>query len=450
MASITAPGIGSGLDVQSIVGQLMAIERQPLERLQVKQSQLEAQISAYGQLNSTISTFQTAMKDLGSYDALKVFTTQSSDAEVIDLTATSTANVGTFGVEVIRLAEQHKMSSNEILGTDTFGGAAGDSLTIQVGADPANIVTVDMSTAMTLQDIRAAINDQVDNPGVHATVINGDNGNQKLIFTADQSGADSALTLSYGGAIGATSLNMQTLNNIAGDNNLLNAEFVIDGYNITRASNNIGDVISGVTLNLESAAPGVTNTIEINRDLEAVETSVQAFADSINGLRGAIRSLRSGQLEADSSLLSIERRMFAVLNAPATGGTFSVLSEIGLSMQKDGNMTLSSNDLKAALQTDFAGIAELFASDTQGFAKRLTDLADSLLASGGLLETRTDGLEARVDDLIDRQASFEHNLGAVEARYRAQFSSLDALVGQLQGTGQFLTAQLSQLPGSGG
>jgi flagellar hook-associated protein 2 len=450
MPSITAPGIGSGLDVQSIVSQLMEIERQPLQRLQFKQNQLEAQISAYGQLSSTLSTFQSAMDSLGSLDALKVFTTNTSNAEVVDLTATSGANLGTFGIEVVRLAEQHKMSSSEILDTDTFGGSVGDSLTIQVGSDVADVITIDMSTAMTLQDIRTAINDQVDNPGVHATVINGDNNNQKLIFTSDESGEDNALTLSYSGSVAASSLNMQTLNDISGDLSLLNSEFNVDGYNITRSSNNVADVISGVTLNFVSADPGNIHTIGVDRDLETVETSVQAFADAINELRSAIKGLRNGQLEADSSLLSIERRMFGVLNSPAIDGTFSVLSEIGLSMQKDGNMTLSNSDLQSALQTDFEGVAQLFASDTQGFAKRLADLADSLLASDGLVEIRTDGLEARIDNIVDRQISFERNLEAVESRYRAQFSALDALVGQLQGTGQFLTAQLAQLPGASG
>lgn len=450
MPSITAPGIGSGIDVQSIVSQLMAIERQPLQRLQFKQNQLEAQISAYGQLSSTLSTFQTAMDDLGSFEALKVFNTKTSNADVIDLTATSSADLGTFSLEVVRLAEQHKMSSSEILNTDTFGGSAGDALMIQVGSDIADVITVDMSTAMTLQDIRTAINDDVDNPGVQATVINGDNGNQKLIFTSDNSGEDNALTLSYGGSITAASLNMTTLNDIAGDTSLLNSEFVVDGYTITRSSNNVGDVISGVTLDFVSADPGNSHTIEIERDLESVEASVQAFADAFNELRSAIRGFRSGQLEADSSLLSIERRVFSVLNTPATGGTYSVLSDIGLSMQKDGNMTLSNNNLQAALQTDFDGVAELFASDTQGFAKRLADLADSLLASDGMLESRTDGLEARVNDLVERQITFERNLTAVESRYRAQFSALDALVGQLQGTGNFLTSQLAQLPGAGG
>ena len=448
MPGISAGGIGSGLDVQSIVSQLMAIERQPLQRLQFKQSQLETQISAYGRLSSALSTFQSAMDDLGSLDALKVFTSSSSNADVIDITASSSANLGTFDTEVVRLAEHHKMSSDQILNTDTFGGSAGDSLTIQVGVDAADIITVDLSTAKTLSEIRTAINDDVTNPGVHATVINGDNGNQKLVLTADDSGQDNALTLSYGGSIASTSLNFQTLNNIAGDTSLLNAEIIVDGFTVTRSSNNIADVISGVTLNLVSADPGNAHTLQVNRDLEKVEESVQAFADAFNDLRAQFKSLRSGELEADSSLLSMERMMLSVLNTPAAGSAFSVLSEVGLSMQKDGTMTLSASDLQTALQTDFEGVAQLFAADTQGFANRFSSFADNWLGSGGMLEARTDGLETRIDNLVDRQISFERRLGTIESRYLKQFSTLDALVGQLQGTSQFLTSQLSQLPGA--
>ncbi len=202
MPGISAGGIGSGLDVQSIVSQLMAIERQPLQRLQFKQSQLEAQISAYGQLTSAVSTFQEAMDDLGTIDALKVFNTTSSNVDVIDITANDNANVGTFGIAVNRVAEHHKMASNEIANTVTFGGKRNnDALIIQVGADVAATITIDLSTAMTLSEIRTAINDDVTNPGVSATIINGDGGNQKLVLTANDSGSDNALRLSKSGKV---------------------------------------------------------------------------------------------------------------------------------------------------------------------------------------------------------------------------------------------------------
>ncbi|HHO59177.1 MAG TPA: flagellar cap protein, partial [Thiotrichales bacterium] len=210
----------------------------------------------------------------------------------------------------------------------------------------------------------------------------------------------------------------------------------------------INDVISGVTLNLVNADPGVSYTVGVERDLEAVEASVQKFADTFNELRSSIKSLRNGQLEADSSLLSIERQVFAVLNTPAAGGVYSVLSEVGLSMQKDGTMSLKSSDLSAALQSDFNGVAQLFAADGQGFANRLTTLADTWLTTGGLIESRTDGLNSRIDDLLNRQDAFERRLITTEERFRAQFSALDSLVGQLQSTGNFLTQQLAQLPGA--
>ncbi len=447
MATISATGVGSGLDIQSIVSELMAVERQPLERLQVRQSQLEAQISAYGQLSSVLSSFQSAMSQLSTVSALKLFNGTSSNPDVVNVTPTSNAEIGSFGVEVIRIAQNHKMGSKEILDTATFGGRRqNDGLHIRVGSDPANTISVDLSTAKTLSEIRTAINDDPNNPGVTATIINGDNNRQKLILTANDSGADNALSISTSGRVRNRDFDFQTLNDTGNNTSLLDAEFNIDGYNITRSSNNISDVISGVTLNLVSADPGNTYTIGIERDLEAVEEAVQSFADAFNELRASVKSLRAGQLEADSSLLSIERQIFSVLNNPATGGAFSVLSEVGLSMQKDGTMTLNSSKLQTALQTDFDGVAQLFGADGQGYANRLDTLADSWLNTGGLIDAREDGLRERVDDLVDRQIAFERNLEIVEARYLAQFTALDALVGQLQSTGQFLTNQLAQLP----
>ncbi len=449
MPSITAPGIGSGLDVQSIVAQLMEIERIPLQRLQQKQTQLEAQISTYGQLKNTLSVFRDAMDKLATADALKLFSTTTSNENIATLTASSSADLGSFGLEVLRLAEPHKMTSAEVLDTDTFGGAAGDSLSIQIGSDPLNTLTVDLSTAATLSDIRNAINNDANNPGVQATIVNGDGGMQKLILTSSQTGSANAITLSYGGNITAATLGLQTFNNINGDTSLLDAEISIDGYTLTRSSNAINDAISGVTINLNGAAPGSIINVGIERDLEAVESAVQGFADAFNSLRASIKDYRNGRLEADSSLLSIERQVMAVLNTPAANGTYSVLSEIGLTIQKDGTMSVNSGDLNSALQNDFDGVATLFSADAQGFANRLATLADSWLDStDGLIKTRTDGLEARIDNLENRQISMERNLQSVEARLQARFSALDALVGQLQGTGQFLTSQLAQLPGA--
>jgi len=447
MPSISASGIGSGLDIQSIVSQLMDVERQPLQRLQIKQLTLEAQISSYGQLSSSLSNFQGAMEKLSSVSALKIFNGTSSNPDVVKATTSSSPDLGSFGVEVVRLAEQHKMATKEILDTDTIGGRRRtDALHIQVGSDPANTLTVDLSAAKTLAEIRTAINDDPNNPGVTATILNGDNNNQKLILTAEDSGTENALTISTSGRVRPSHFGFQTLNDIGGDLNLLDAEINVDGYNINRPSNEVSDVISGVTLNLVSSDPGNTHTIDIGRDTAAVQAAVKSFADAFNELRAQIKGQRDGGLGADSSLLLIERQVFSVLNSSATGGAYRVLSEVGLTMQKDGTMTLDSAELEAALEADIDGVAQLFGADGQGFANRLATLADGWLSTDGLIDTREDGLKARVDDLVDQQIAFGRNLERVEARFLAQFTALDGLVAQLQSTSQFLTNQLAQLP----
>jgi flagellar hook-associated protein 2 len=446
---ITAAGVGSGLDIESIISELMTLERRPLANLELRQDILEAELSAYGQFKSTLAEFQTAMNDLSSLAAFRVFTATSSDEELFTATANDQASPGSFEIEVVRLAERHKLASMEIAAGTTFGGGAGDSLSIQVGSDPADTLMVDLSTASSLTDIKVAINNATDNPGVNASVINGNDGNQKLVLTARDSGEDSALTLSYGGSINTGSFDLQEVNDIGGDLSLLDSEIIVDGYTINRASNSISDMISGITLELESALPGTTETLTIEENTEAVKESVQAFVDAFNTLRTAITNLRAenGQLEADTTLLLIDRQLVDILNSPPSGLGLSYLFEVGVSMQKDGTLSVNESDLDDQLANNFNGLADLFANDNQGYAFRLDQLVSSYLETDGLLDSRTDGIEARIDNLDDRKAAAEYRLELVERRLRAQFSALDSLIGQLNTTSQFLAQQLANLPG---
>ena len=445
---ITAPGIGSGLDVNGIVTQLMELERQPIEALERKQGQLEAQLSAYGKLKSSLSSFQDAMQELSTLDAFKNYAASSNNEALLMVEAGATAAPGNYTINVNRLAEHHKMNSSEFLDTDTFGGNAGDALSIQVGADPANTISVDLSTARTLGEIRDAINSDANNPGVSATIINGNDGNQKLVLTADDSGQASALTLTYAGTLDDAAFGFQTINDIGGDLSLLDAEVAVDGYVINRSGNTISDVISGVTLDLKKAEPGTDIQISIDRDLEATRESVQAFADAYNELRSSIKSLRSGQLEADGSLLQMERQLLNVMNNPPTEGVFKHLSEVGVSVQKDGTLTVNDTRLNSALENDFSGVAELFAKEGTGYARRFDDLVEGWLGVDGLVQSRTDGLDARIERFEDRQIAMERRLEQVEARYLAQFSALDSLMSQLQGMSSYLSQQLAALPGA--
>jgi flagellar hook-associated protein 2 len=446
MPTISSAGVGSGLDVAGIIDGLMAVEKRPLQILDGKQQLYTAQISAYGELISAVSSFQSSMESLNDLTALDQYKTSSTNSELIDITSTDNPDLGSFNVEVTRLADFHKMSSSEILSTDTFGGAAGDSLSIQAGSNIADTITVDLSTAQTLAEIRDAINADENNPGVRASLVNGDNGLQKLVLNAEDIGSANALSLSYGGAVNSTTFGLQTVNNIGGDTALLDAEFIVDGFTITRPSNTVSDVISGVTFSLNGAETGTTTKLSVSRDTGATEAQVKSFATAYNTLISSVRSQRSGALGTDNLLLSIENQVKNVINNSATSGNLSNLSQVGLSIDKDGVMSLDSETLNTALDTGYANVAQLFAAEGDGFANRLVTLVDNWVGSDGFISARTDGLNQRIDDLSDRRLSIERNLAIIETRYRAEFSALDILVSQFQSTGEFLTSQLAQLP----
>jgi len=437
---ISAPGIGSGLDVGSIVDQLMAIERRPLDQLEADKQGLQTQLSTLGQLKSALTTFQSALADLKTLDAFEVYKADSSDETAFTVTADSNAAPGLSTIEVISLAEAHKMGSVAIADTDAAAlGEAGDQISLTSNG---NSFTVNAG-GMTLSDLRDAINDAPDNTGVSATIISENASSHRLVLTSIETGNANAVSLSFTGSLG-TALGLSDIN----DPTQLDSEIQVDGlYTITRSSNTIDDAISGLTLNLvgQSAAPA---QLTVSRDVESVKESVQAFVDGFNGLRTTMKDMYGGDSALDSSLRSIESRMRSVFNTPPSGlnGDFSYLAELGVSFLRDGSLSLDSADLEAAIANDFAGVAELFANDDQGYLFRLDSVIEEFVVFDGQLDTRQDSLNNRINSVDDRIFEMEFRLQLREQTLLDQFNALDSLMGQLQATSAFLTQQLAALP----
>lgn len=441
---ITAAGIGSGIDIETIVSQLMTLERQPLVNLQRRESVTGAQVSAYGKIKSAVASFQDAMAALSKVDKFKIFTAASSDEDVLSATADSDAAAGVYNIAVTRIAQNHKMGSNESTSSATFGGGVGDELTLTVGSDS---TTIDLSTAKTLSEVRDTINAASDNPGVTATILNTGGGNQRLILTANDSGYDNRVQLTYGGAVDANTFGFATANQAPGGGALaaltdLDAAFTVDGYSITAASNKVTDVIDGMSLEFKQTG---SITLSVDRDTSAIEESAQAFVKAYNDVLATLATQRSGQLSGDSTLRSIERQMRDVLNTQPSGltGSVTALSQVGIKTDaKTGRLTLDSSEFSDALTSDFDGVAQLFANDDQGYAFRFEALADAMLDTDGVIDSRVDGLNDRIRDLKDGQADMSRRLELKEKALRSQYAALDSLVGSLQSTSSFLLQQL--------
>jgi flagellar hook-associated protein 2 len=438
---ISAPGVGSGLDVNSIVQQLMAIERQPLNRLQADKKSYETQLSAYGQVKSALSTFQSAFADLKTLDAFEVYKATSADETAFTATANSSAAVSFSNIQVNRLAEANKMGSVAIADTDTTQlGGAGDQLTATING---KAFSVDIG-GKTLAQIRDAINDAPDNTGVSATIISENSGSHRLVLTSIETGNDNALNLSFTGTVGAD-LGLTDIN----DRTQLDSELLIDGlYTVTRPGNTIDDAIGGVTLTLLGET---TNPVKltVDRDVGKVQETVQGFVDAYNTLKTTLDGLSGAgkDLQADNTLRSIRTQMQAVFNTPPTGLTTSLayLSEVGVAFQRDGTLALDTGALESAINSDFSGVAELFAGEGQGYLARLGGVIDGFVQPEGLINIREDGLNTRIDTVDQRISDMQYRLDLRQQRLNSQFTALDELMGQLNGTSQFLTRQLASL-----
>ncbi|WP_177420987.1 flagellar filament capping protein FliD [endosymbiont of Lamellibrachia barhami] len=440
MPTISAPGIGSGLDVNSIVDQLMSLEQIPIQNLQSKEAGFLTQISAYGALRGSLASFQSTVDKLNGFSGIGLFSASSADEAVFTVNADNDAAAGSYDIVVQALAESHKMGSASFADSDTTTiGNAGDTMTLAVGTQSFN---VDIG-GKTLSQIEQAINEATDNTGISAGIIQENSGSFYLTLTSDETGVENAMSVSFADSGNNPIADPLTMvqTRAAADAQLL----VDNSYTITRSSNSISDAIQGVTLELLATSVDAV-ALNVDKDLGAVQTTVQSFVDAYNSLRDTLSTLGRGELSGDGTLRMMEQQISSVLGSKSdVDGTFKYASSIGISFQRDGSLQLDTAVLTEALESDFSSVTKLFSDDDQGLAFRLDVLVENLLDPDGLIDAREDGLDARVKNVQDQRESLEFRLAKTEARFRAQFAGLDTLMVRLSATSDFLTQQLQGL-----
>jgi flagellar hook-associated protein 2 len=441
-------GISSGADWSSIIEQLLEVERAPLDRLQLRETEIKQQISDFGLVKSSIDAFRTAMDGIRTDSGFAPYTGSSSDEDVTTVSADSTAVASSYSVVVTQLASYDKIASTAYADTATAVGTG--TLSITVDGDTMNL-TVDSSNN-TLAGLRDAINNSADNPGVSASILN-EAGGSRLILTSDATGASNAINISVtdddGNNTDAAGLSELFYIGSGGDGyaeqvaTAADAELTIDGFDITSASNAVTGAIEGVTLNLVAAGSA---TIDIVRDDSQIVENAQAFVDAYNGLLDNLESIEGSALEYDSGIRQIAEGVVTILGQSASiDGSDVYLFEAGITRDRYGTVSLDSSELTDALNADFDKIVSLFTDATVGFAQRFYDYADQLLDSGGIVESREEGLDSRMRLVQDQMERQEYRLEIVEKTLIAQFAALDQTVAILQGTSSYLESQLTAL-----
>lgn len=444
--TISSPGVGSNLDVSSIVQQLVSSERAGQDKiLSGKASKANIQISALGTFKSALQGLKSNLASLSSGGAIAQMSAQSADTTLFTASASGAA-AGAYNIEVVALAQAGKTASSPYASASTVVGDG--TVTIGVGADS---FTVTLSAGNdSLTALVSAINTATDNVGVSATIITDVNG-AHLMLTSQKTGASNALTVSSASTLDSSPF--LTMTSVQGADD---AHIRVDSFDVYSASNAVSTAISGLTINLVKAKPGTTNLLNVAVNQTAIASLVQNFVTGYNATIATVATLTrfdpagqsTGPLIGDSSLRGLVGSLRTLTGGQFSGldSQWSLLSEIGITGNTDGTLKLDAAKLSAALTQDLASVQKLFTA-TNGISSKLSSVLDDYLQTGGRIDAQTTGLQSQLKDVDKQKDALNTRMEVLQAQYLAQFSALDALISQMRQTSSYLTQQLASLPG---
>lgn len=467
MAMIQTGGAASGLDIQGLISQLVAAERQPTEfRLNKKEVGFQTEISGLGTLKSALSAFQSAVEKLKNSDSFNGRSATSSDTDIFTVTADSDAVAGNYDVEAFQLATAHQVRSSDFAYPTTVVGTG--QLTISQGTDS---FTVDITSGEeTLEGIRDAINGASNNVGVSASIVNVDDGVggtvSRLVLASDATGVANQIKVEVDDD-DLTDTDMAGLSQLAydegGTTNMVelvaekDAIMKLYGQNVTRSSNTISDAVDGLSFTLKKESPGVTETASVELNKAAVSGAVGEFVKAFNDLASTFSSLgaynqetgQKGALLGDSTLRQAESAIRNVLanDVQVDATTTLRLTDMGITTTKTGQLEFDGAKLDTLMETDFGKLETFFSDEDIGFAYAVDSLLTPYTESSGVLDSRVENLNSAVDRLADSREQLTLRVQKLEKRLLNQFTALEEIIAGLQQTSSFLGSQLSNLPG---
>lgn len=394
MAGISSPGIGSGLDIGSIISQLVTVERVPVEnRLNRREAGYQAELTAFGSLKSALSVFQDTLKSLTSVSEFQRLRVTSSNRDIVSATASDSAVAGSYRLEVAELAQAQTLASKAF--ADTTAPLGSGTLTFQFGNYDSGSNSFSPSADKSIRTVTigsgdnslVGIRDAVNNAaiGVSASIINDGSGN-RLVFNVKDSGAGNSLKVSVADASDASNTDDAGLSQLAYDPTALagsgknmsekitaqDASFTVNGLAVSSSSNEVSGVIEGVTLNLNAVTSGSPVTVLLNANTSAVTSNVEAFVAGYNDLMKALNNLTSYNaetgkgaiLQGDSVPRGLTSQLRSILSSAVSGlgGAYRSLADIGITTQKGGTLALNQTKLSDAMKADFSVIGKLFAA----------------------------------------------------------------------------------------
>lgn len=469
MASSLA--FGTNLDINTIVTQLMTVEKRPLTLLAAKQSAIDAKISSYGMLKSAFSTLQTAAEGLSKADVFAARKATIADGNVATVAASTTATPGNYSIEVSSLARAQVTASAAFSGGSAATVGSG-SLTIELGSYSGGAFTVNPdktpvtvtipNTATSLGDVRDAIN--AANAGVTASLLNDGTGT-RLVINSKDGGTANAVRITANDSDGdntdAAGLSRLIYDaSTGGSSNMsekvtaADALLKVNGIDVVSSTNTLTNTIEGVTLSLKNTNVGSPTTLTVSNDSSGAKAAVDKLVKSYNDAILTIKNQtaynsttdKGAALSGESTVLSLRSRLASVVTGEIAPGVS--LASIGVSVQKDGSLKVDSDKLATALDNGKAKALFVGSTGVTGLASKIGSMISAAIDDEGLIGNRLSGMDDAKKAMKVQEERLNTRMDLIEARYRRQFSALDTLMSSMNQTSTYLTKQLASLSSS--
>ncbi|WP_076540211.1 flagellar filament capping protein FliD [Shewanella sp. UCD-KL21] len=448
---LTSVGIGSGMDIAGIVTALVNAESAgKIASFDTTEGKLNAQISGIGLLKSSLSEFQDQLELLTKSETFDSHKVSQSNSDYFKATVDENAVPGKYQVIVEQLAQSQKVGSAAVADADSPIGEG--SLTIGVGSDSFDI---EVGAEDSLTDIMDKINASEDNYGVTATIINGDDGPQ-LILGAKNTGTDNLITVTATDIDGGTGLaDTFTMTELTPAQD---AVLTVDGVKVTSSSNDVSDIITGVSLELTDADIGKTTTITVEEDTAKATSAITGFVDSYNALMTTIQDLsrydaateNGAILQGDPLPRSLQSQLRNIISSSfetSSGSGSQMLMNIGITTTREGLLEIDEDKLSDAIEADKGGIKEMFITEDTGLASRLDTFVESYLEPGGIIDGRNDTIDNQLSRLEDSREALNLKMSAYSDRLYKQFNAMDLVVASLNSQSSSLFNALDSMPG---
>ena len=470
MATISSPGVGTnGLDVKSIITQLVALEKKPLDTLKLQAATVSTKISAFGQIKSLVSAFSDAAGKLASLTGWNGVSTTSSDSKFVSATAIGGTLPTTFSVEVQGLAKAQATASAALL---PVGGALGaGTLRLELGKwsvapasfTPSSGQPVDIAITATdkLSDVASKINGA--NAGVTASILSDASG-ERLLLRSKSTGEEFGFRLSVmeGGDTDITSpgnTDASGLSRLVAGSTVTqvgaDARATVNGIAVTSATNTFASTISGVTFKAEQVTTAPVD-ITVSKDDSAIKANIDAFVKAYNDINQLLQEATkfdpktnsAGLFQGDSTTVALQNSLRnAIQSVTSSGGPFQRLVDLGITQQRGGDLAVDSAKLNKALTENPEDVKNFCRSTgggaADGVAVKIKALATNLLSNDGFFKSKDDSLQLSLKRNSQDQMRVNEKVDAFEKRITRRYNALDTQLSSLNGLNAYISQQVS-------